>query len=454
MKNPKIALIEASSPNTHVYSRVFLPRVGIPTMGGILKGLGYDVDIWFQAMPNMIQDLGKYDIVGIGSLSSTTDEAYRLADSLKNSDTVVVMGGPHITFMPEEALEHCDYVGIGEGDVSFPALVGALENGDSPEHIPGLAFKLPSGEVKYTGPAETVDFANLPSPDFSISPQVAISGQIPQIITTSRGCPHNCSFCSVSVVFGRKYRFKSNEQVISEIRPIQDQSICFGDDNFCANPERAKSLLRDFIAQDAVPLRWAGEMCVNAAADEELLDLMQQTRCRIMYVGVESVVQDTLKKFGKAHQVEAIERCVNNLHQRNIGIHGMFVMSLDDDLETVEATVDYAIKTDFDTIQITCLVPFPGTEAYEEYQDRLLHREWMLFEGMHVVVRPNKVSPYDMQMAIMNGLKRFYSLKRVAGAYRRGRRWRVKYRAGGYYLVRKWLGENEEYIERLRTQYQ
>ncbi len=240
---------------------------------------------------------------------------------------------------------------------------------------------------------------------------------------------------------------------MAELRPILNHSVCFCDDNFCANPKRTKSLLRDMIAKDAIPLRWSAQMCVKNASDDELLDLMQETRCRIIYVGIESVNPGTLKKYGKAHEIDTIRTCVDNLHRHNIGVHGMFVVDNADTIQTPREIVDYAIATDIDTIQICSLTPFPGTAAYEEVKGNLLHREWNIFDGMHVVVNPEKCSAYDMQMAIVQEMKRFYSLKRVVTAFKRGRSWRVKYRAGGHYLIRKWIKENAKYIERLRRNF-
>lgn len=418
-------------------------------MAAVLKALGVECDVWIQAMSALDEErLRQYDVVGIGSLTNTIREAYRLADACKRPGNTVVMGGPHVTFMAEEALAHCDFAVIGEGDATFPALVTALANGDPADSIPGLAYRLPNGDVHFTGPADAVDYANLPSPDFSLSPQVD-PARLPPILVTSRGCPNDCTFCSVTAMFGRGYRFKRNEQVIAELRPILHRSVCFGDDNFCAHPRRAKSLLRDMIAQDAVPLRWSAQMCIEAADDDELLGLMQETRCRIVYVGVESVNDETLKKYGKPHGVEAIGRSVENLHRHNIGIHGMFVVDADDRLETVREIVDYAIATDIDTIQICALTPVPGTRSHAAYQDRLLHRDWEHYDGQHVVVKPSRCSAYDMQKALVREMGRFYSLRRILGAYRRGRGWRVKYRAGGRYLVRRWAKENAPYIERL-----
>lgn len=450
LKKLKIALVETSSPSTHVYSRTYLPRVGIPTLGAIMKNLGHDCDLWFQSMPGFDENqLRNYDIVGIGSLSSTITEAYRLADAAMRNGQTVVMGGPHVSFMPEEALTHCNYVVIGEGESTFASLVTAISKEEPAKNIPGLAIKNGDGKAAFTGPGVPADYANLPTPDFNLSPQVR-SGLIPPIISTSRGCPHDCKFCSVTAMFGRKYRFKSNKQIISELRPLLDRSVCFGDDNFCANPTRAKSLLKEMIDQKAIPLRWAGEMTVGAAADEELLDLMQKTRCRIMFVGIESIKPETLKDFGKVHDVQSIGRCVENMHKRNIGIHGMFVVGADDDEKTANDIVDYAIEKDIDTIQICALTPFPGTATHVELKDRILHTDWQYYDGMHVVFKPNKCSAYDLQKSIVEGMIRFYHPKRLLGSYRIGRGWRLKYRFGGYYLMKKWIKENKNYMERLK----
>jgi radical SAM superfamily enzyme YgiQ (UPF0313 family) len=454
MPHLKIALVEAVSKSTHVYSRTYLPRAGVATLGAVLKQLGYSCDIFIHWMPaEEEKQLERYDVVGIGSLSSTIEEAYLLADHLKSKNVTVVMGGPHVTFMPEEAIEHCDFVVLGEGEITLPELLAAIENKRSSENVKGIVFKRPDRTIHYTGPSDSVDYKSMPSPDFTLSSHVTPKN-IPPMITTSRGCPHNCSFCSVTSVFGRKYRFKRKEQVISELQAVKHRSVCFGDDNFCANSVRTKKLLREMIKVDAVPLRWSGQMCVEAASDNELLALMQKTRCRIVYVGIESVDPATLKKYGKAHQVNAVKKCVENLHHHNIGIHGMFVVDSSDKPEAAKNIVDYAIKADIDTIQIFSLTPFPGTRAFAENKNRIIHQQWSKYDGMHVVVNPENCTAYDMQMSIVNQMNRFYSLKRALTAYKKNRAWRVKYRLGGNILMRRWVKENKTYIENLRAGFQ
>jgi len=451
MKQLRIALVEVVSDLTHVYSRTYLPRVGIATLGAILKNLGYPCDVWIKPISDdERKKLIEYDIVGVGSLSNTIADAYALSDYLRESGTTVIMGGPHVTFMPNEALDHCDYVVMGEGDDVLPALIKIIEKKESPNGLKGVAYRNADGSFQYGDKAGPVDYASLPSPDFLLSPQVS-KDMIPPIIVTSRGCPHDCSFCSVTSLFGRKYRFKSYEQVIAELRPVQHKSVCFGDDNFCANPVRTKELLREMIKQGAVPLRWSGQMCVNAASDKELLELMQETRCRIVYVGVESVNPETLKKYGKVHNVDAVRQCVETLHKHDIGIHGMFVVDSNDAPDAAGRIVDYAIAVDMDTIQVLSITPFPGTRAFEENKDRIIHTQWAKYDGMHVVVEPNKCSAHTMQQAIVVEMKRFYSLKRAFTAYRKNRGWRVKYRFGGNYLIRRWITENAEYMDNLKT---
>jgi anaerobic magnesium-protoporphyrin IX monomethyl ester cyclase len=454
MSKIKVALVEAISSSTHVYSRTYLPRAGVATLGAVLKKLGFTCEIFIHRMSEKEKkQLEQFHVVGIGSLSSTIKEAYDLADYLKSKNITVVMGGPHVTFMPEEAIEHCDFVVLGEGEVALPELLTAIENRQSLESVKGIVFKRPDGTVHYTGPSDFVDYKSLPSPDFTLSSHVTAEN-IPPMITTSRGCPHNCSFCSVTSVFGRKYRFKSKEQVIAELHAVKDRSVCFGDDNFCANPVRTKKLLRQMIVAGAVPLRWSGQMCVEAASDKELLGLMKETRCRIVYVGIESVDPATLKKYGKAHQVDAIKQCVDNLHEYGIGIHGMFVVDSSDKPEAAANIVDYAIKTDIDTIQIFSITPFPGTRSFAENENKIIHQQWSKYDGMHVVVTPDKCSAYDMQMAIVDQMNRFYSLKRALTAYRKNRAWRVKYRLGGHILMRRWVKENKTYLDNLRFGFQ
>ncbi|MBW2219898.1 MAG: cobalamin-dependent protein, partial [Deltaproteobacteria bacterium] len=174
MKQLRIALVEAVSDLTHVYSRTYLPRVGIATLGAILKNLGYHCDVWIKPISDdERKKLIEYDIVGVGSLSSTITDAYALSDYLRENGTTVIMGGPHVTFMPNEALDHCDYVVIGEGDDVLPALIKIIKKKESPNGMKGVAYRKADGSFQQGGKTESVDYTSLPSPDFLLSPQVS-----------------------------------------------------------------------------------------------------------------------------------------------------------------------------------------------------------------------------------------------------------------------------------------
>ena len=121
MSKIKVALVEALSKLTHVYSRTYLPRAGVATLGAVLKELGYSCEIFIHLMSDEeVKRLEEFDVVGIGSLSSTIEEAYQLADHLRSKNIMVVMGGPHVTFMPEEAIEHCDFARAGRRRSRIP----------------------------------------------------------------------------------------------------------------------------------------------------------------------------------------------------------------------------------------------------------------------------------------------------------------------------------------------
>jgi radical SAM superfamily enzyme YgiQ (UPF0313 family) len=158
--NPfKIALVEAVSDLTHVYSRTYLPRVGLATMAAVLHENGYICDLWVKPMTEAEKaSLAGYDLVGIGSLSSTIREAYALADALRKKGTRVVMGGPHVTFLPEEALNHCDYVVRGEGDETLLALVRLLEKGRNPDTLKGISYKISDKAFQHNETPDLVDF--------------------------------------------------------------------------------------------------------------------------------------------------------------------------------------------------------------------------------------------------------------------------------------------------------
>lgn len=454
MKIKNIALIETTSGNTHVFSRVYLPRLGLPLLGSVLTESGYDVELFFQQnSPIDIDYICGFDLIGISSLTTTVTEAYRLGKILKERGKTVVMGGPHVSAKSEEALDYCDVVVRGEGELTIIKLMEALNNGNKLENVPGISFRVNGSCIDNPSAIQRVDMESLPPSRFSACKKFSGPADYPAIVMCSRGCPYDCNFCSVTTTFGKKYRYKNTDQILEEVRPFLNRNICFADDNFAANPHKTKEFLKAMIDRDMVPLRYSCQIRVNAAKDRELLELISKTNCRIAYVGLESVNPETLKKYNKGQSIDQIKSSINLFKEYGIGLHGMFVLgSDDDDVDTIRATVDFALESGLDTIQLCALTPFPGTVVHGEMmrEDRILHTRWELYDGLHVVIRPKKMTPYELQTGIMEQMKRFYSWKNVFKIHLK-KRWRFKYRFGGHYLVDKWIEENADYFDYLKT---
>lgn len=450
----RIALVETKTGNTHVFSRTYLPRLGVAILSAVLQRAGYETEIFLQEKkPIDIAHLAGFDMVGISALTATVNEAYQLGAILKQRGTLVVMGGPHPSARAEEALDHCDIVVRGEGENTILLLLEALKAGASLETVPGISFKREGLVVNNPSSIEKVDMHALPHADFSACRDFNGPEEHPAELMFSRGCPYDCSFCSVTTTFGKKYRYRETSQVLEDLKRFGKRTTCFVDDNFAANPKKTKDLLKGMIEQENMPARYSCQLRINAAKDEELLALLQKTGCRIAYVGMESVNPETLKKYNKGQTLEQITSAIATFRKYNIGLHGMFVLGGDDDtVDTIKATVDFALETGLDTIQLCALTPFPGTAVYDEMvaQGRVLHQRWDLYDGLHVVIQPKRMTPYELQTGIMKEMKRFYSVKNILKLNPR-KRWRFRYRMGGRYLVGKWMKENAAYMEHLKT---
>lgn len=454
MKIKTVALIETASGNTHVFSRVYLPRVGLPIIGAILEKAGYEVEIFYQQNAAIDVDyLCRFDLIGISSLTTTVKEAYRLGELFRKRGKTVVMGGPHVSAKSEEALDYCDVVVRGEGELTIVALLEALTNGGGLQDIPGISFRSNGSCTDNPSLLEKVDMETLPPVSFSLCKGFSTPADYPPIVMCSRGCPYDCNFCSVTTTFGKKYRYRTTDQILEELRPFLKRSICFADDNFAAHTHKTKELLRAMIVRGMVPLRYSCQMRVNSARDTELLELMQKTNCRIAYVGMESVNPETLKRYNKGQSMDQIRFAIKKFQEYGIGLHGMFVLGSDDDtVDTIKSTVDFALESGLDTIQMCALTPFPGTAVYDEMknENRIIHSRWELYDGLHVVIQPKKMTPFELQAGIIEQMERFYSWKNIFKIDLK-KRWRLKYRFGGRYLVKRWKKENREYFAYLKT---
>uniref|UniRef100_A0A7C3WPG7 B12-binding domain-containing radical SAM protein n=1 Tax=Desulfobacca acetoxidans TaxID=60893 RepID=A0A7C3WPG7_9BACT len=454
----KVLFIEPRSPRPHIFSRVVIPRLGCVLLGTILEQQGFEVRVVVEeiSQPDYRTMDFKPDLVGISSISSTAPRAYQLADFYRQQGVPVVLGGAHSSFLPEEGLEHADFVICGEGDEALPELVATLSKGGDWREIRNLAFK-EGGEVRknpWRPFVENLD--SLPIPNYRLIHGWKGNGAHCVSIATSRGCPFNCRFCSVILLFGRKYRVNSVDRVMEEIRVNGSQAhhIFFCDDNFTANRERTKELCTRILKEN-LKIEWSAQVRVEAAKDAELMELMARAGCFIVFVGLESINPATLEAYNKSQTVESIKDCVVNFHKYGIRVHGMFVFGADEDhYQVIRDTVKFCRQVDLDSLQYLILTPVPGTPFYQEMeeQNRIICKDWSQYDGHHAVFQPKQFTPYELQYETIRAMKKFYSwpsvLKRLLA-----RDWfYVKLKIYARFLMWQARWDKSNYVEQLRKQ--
>jgi anaerobic magnesium-protoporphyrin IX monomethyl ester cyclase len=436
----RIRLIEPEPAGMNVYSKVTFPRLGLPAIGRALADQGHDVSIYVPQFSAIDwDDVYTADLVGISTTTSTATTGYKFADEVRAHGVPVVMGGPHVTFMAVEALEHADYVARGEGGEAFMVeLVEALTGRHDLSSIAGLSFVRDGAIVHNVDRKRCEDLDTLPFPDLALIRGHEKLKTIP--IMTSWGCPFACNFCSVTAMFGRKYRFRSPESVIAEIKLNKARRIFFYDDNMAADKQRLKVLLRMMI-NEGLAMPWSAQVRTDVVRDRELLGLMQQSGCCRVYLGLESVNQATLDGFHKSQSVDDIVQAIKTLHEFGINSHGMFVLGADDDTrQTVRDTVSFALKHRIDTVMLNILTPLPGTPQFDslEEQGRIFDKRWHLYDAHHVVFTPKQMTPYELQSEVVRGYMRFYSKRQWLKLLITLRFTRLLFAGWGVWIVRNW----------------
>jgi radical SAM superfamily enzyme YgiQ (UPF0313 family) len=365
-------------------------------------------------------------------------KAYRVADAVRAAGVPVVMGGPHVTECPDEALgrdgepRHADAVALGEADETWPKIVedaarGELKEIYAPVDDAGKEHK-PSLQPYPVIPWDTIDldqFNFVPKIVRRITERygtgVSYFNTIP--MESGRGCPYGCEFCTVTGFFGDSIRFRSNESVVNELlllkrRAEKDRgkiTIFFIDDNFAINIKRTKSLLRDIIAAGA-QLPWIAQISANLLRDEELADLMQESGCKWVFIGMESIDPENLagvnKSFNKPGEYAAV---LNRLAARNIYAITSFIFGLDNDTPGVaERTLEQIATWPPGMPVFSPLVPLPGTPTYKKLgaEGRLTRpKHWMNFVHNQMAHTPLKMTIPEAQIELDKAWMTSYSPK-------------------------------------------
>jgi radical SAM superfamily enzyme YgiQ (UPF0313 family) len=366
-----------------------LPSLGLLTLAGMTPA---QHQVQYLEVPDLRQ-LGDlpvgFDLVAISSYSAQIDEAYDLARRYQAAGIPSVIGGPHVSALPEEAEEYCAAVVIGEGEPCWPDVLEDAQHGR-------LQPRYGSRESGY-------DLADAPMPAFEL---LDISKYNRLTVQTSRGCPHQCEFCASSVVLTRKYKQKPVSKVLQEITRILDiwerPFIEFADDNSFVNHSYWKELLR---ALKGKGLKWFAETDVSVANDAELLDLMRETGCAQVLIGFESPVQAGLhgveiRGDWKFKKFPAYKEAIRSIQSNGITVNGCFVIGLDGHTPDIFDQVFAFVKeTQLYEVQVTLLTPFPGTPLYArlEREQRLLEpRNWKKCTLFDINFRPASMTVAEL----------------------------------------------------------
>jgi radical SAM superfamily enzyme YgiQ (UPF0313 family) len=334
------------------------------------------------------------DLVAITAMTSQAPATYALADRYRARGIPVVLGGIHPSMCREEALEHADTVVIGEADRLWPDVVQDFSNGRM--------------QRTYHDP-EAVDLARIPLPRRDLlNPEGYVAFNSVQ---TTRGCPFNCNFCSVTTMSGVRYRFRPPEKIVEEIQGLNGRTVYFVDDNIIGNPERAKVLFR---ALTPLQQRWASQVTINFAYDEELMRLAKESGCQGVFIGFETLSQSSVRDAGKGvNRPEKYLEGIARIHKAGIKVWGSFIFGFDnDDLATFRETLEFIEKSKMEFAQFSLMTPLPGTALFRQFEqeDRILHRNWEQFDLGAVVFKHPTFSSQRLHFEKNHAYRRFYSI--------------------------------------------
>jgi len=413
--------IEPKAPGLHIFSQLYLPRLGLPQLLTIAEQMGHRCEIFCEEIAPIPWDrVAQADMILVSSITSTVPRAYALIKKIKkevNPEAPILIGGPHVTFLPEEALDNgADYVFRHEADQSFPQFLKWWISQREPQKlfaIPGLSFRI-GDQYHHTSLPSVVDLDTLPTPNLDLIYGYQKPKAIP--LMTARGCPWDCEFCSEIAMFGRGYRFRSEQKVIEDIsyydRRYGKTQIFIAEDNLGADRPRLERLCNS-IVDNGLVRPFDGQVRLDLARHPRTLALMNRAGFGRVYIGYESTNPESLEATGKGLRSEEMAKYTKIFHDRGIAIHSMWILGFDDDtVETVKNTIRFCIKWRIETTQFLILVPLVGSRLYERFkrENRIFNWDWSKYDGHHVTFYPEGMTARQLQIAVMlDAMPRLYN---------------------------------------------
>jgi radical SAM superfamily enzyme YgiQ (UPF0313 family) len=404
--NPELTALGLTLPGFVERNRVIasLPSLGLLTLAALTPK---SLDTRYLEVDDISEVDGvpeEFDAVAISSFSAQIGDAYALADRYRALGTKVILGGLHVTAMPEEALKHADVVALGEGETVWQQIVSSLQSqADHPRRI-------------YDARNRSFDLQSAPVPSYEL---LDLERYNRLTVQTQRGCPFRCEFCASSIQISPTYKLKPIDRVMAEVHRIKSlwsrPFIEFADDNTFVNKPHSKRLMRA-LAKEQV--RWFTETDLSVADDPELLSLMRDSGCAQVLIGFESTSFSALdgleqRSNWKARQVDRYLEAIDRIQSHGITVNGCFILGLDgtgpDSFGEIRRFVD---KSGLYEVQVTVQSAFPGTPLYARLkrEGRILQDgAWELCTLFDVNFQPSHMAVSELEAGLRDLAKQLYS---------------------------------------------
>lgn len=338
------------------------------------------------------------DLVGLSLMTANAPRGYMIADHFRKKGARVVIGGMHPSVLPEEAQQHADAVVVGEGEPVWPDVVADAEAG----RLKPL--------YKSDGPA---DLTRVPHPRRDLVRGKRFMNLNP--VMTTRGCPYNCEFCSVSSVYGRKIRSFPLDWVVEDVKLSGRKYHLILDDNVVGRPDYALEL---FKALKPLKIAWVGQSSMSLANREDLLRAAYDSGCRGLFFGLETVSEESMKRMKKCFRdLHDLADAVRRIQAGGIRFHASVVFGFDTDGPAIfDDTLDFLMKCRVHSATFNILTPYPGTAVYENLkrEGRLLTEDWQHYDHSTVVFQPARMTPRELAEGQHRVRRAFYGLGSIA----------------------------------------
>jgi radical SAM superfamily enzyme YgiQ (UPF0313 family) len=394
----KILLVSPCLPNEKRPGQFAVPQLTLSLIAGMTPP-EHEVEICEEEYGDITDFDGDYDLVGISIMSQTSHRGYEIANEFKKRNKIVVFGGIHASAMPEEALLFGDAVVIGEAEGGlWEEVLKDAENNRLRSF-----YKLSEIPDLQTHIIPRRDLIKCSSGKYKIAP-----------IETTRGCPYNCDFCTVSRFFGTKQRHKSIRDIITDAESCPQKVLFFIDDNVAFNRRFAMKLFKEMIP---LKKKWIGQASIGISKDNELMKMAYKSGCRGLLIGFESMSDGGINTYRKTLKtVEENVLAVKKLRDNGILVMASLIFGLDSDTEEVfDISYEFLSKSKSAFFQACLMTPYPGTLVFENLkkEGRILTDDWSKFDTKKVLISPKNMSPERLQKGYYDVRKAIYSYNSI-----------------------------------------